>query len=229
MNRQTRIFSLTRFELFLWLLSLAVMLVGYALVPDTGMLNLTASLIGVTALIFVAKGAVIGQVLTVVFAVFYGIISFRLRYYGEMITYLGMSAPMAMAAVVAWIRHPFRDSREVEIASLSRRTVMWLFLSAAAVTGGFYFILAALGTAQLAVSTISVTTSYLASALTFLRSPYYALAYSANDAVLIVLWVLASMADPRYFVMAACFVMFLANDLYGFFNWRRMRRRQRNG
>ena len=229
MNKQTRIFSLTRFELSLWLLSLAVMLVGYALVPDTGLQSLAASLIGVTALIFVAKGAVIGQILTVVFAVFYGIISFRLRYYGEMITYLGMSAPMAMAAVVAWIRHPFRDSREVEIASLSRWTVVWLFLSAAAVTVGFYFILAALGTAQLLVSTLSVTTSYLASALTFLRSPYYALAYSANDAVLIVLWVLASLSDPRYFVMAACFVMFLLNDLYGFFNWRRMMRRQKNG
>ena len=229
MNRQTRIFSLTRFELSLWLLSLAVMLGGYALVPDTGLLNLTASLIGVTALIYVAKGAVIGQVLTVVFAVFYGIISLRLRYYGEMITYLGMSAPMAMAAVVAWIRHPFRESGEVEVASLSRRTVMWLFLSAAAVTGGFYFILAALGTAQLPVSTVSVTTSYLASALTFLRSPYYALAYSANDVVLVVLWVLASITDPRYFVMAACFLMFLLSDLYGFFNWRRMKQRQRNG
>ena len=84
-----------------------------------------------------------------------------------------------------------------------------------------------LGTANLVLSTISVTTSYLASALTFLRSPYYALSCGANGTVLMVLWLLASAEDPQYLVMAACFVMFLANDLYGFFNWRRMQRRQK--
>ena len=90
----------------------------------------------------------------------------------------------------------------------------------------FYFILRALGNASLGVSTLSVTTSFLASALTFLRSPYYALAYAANDIVLIVLWVIASFADTSYIPMTVCFVMFFANDMYGFYNWRRMEKCQ---
>ena len=95
------------------------------------------------------------------------------------------------------------------------------------VTVLFYFILKALGTANLLFSTISITTSFVASYLTFLRSPYYAIGYSANDIVLIILWILASVEDVSYLPMVACFVMFLFNDLYGFYNWRRMQTRQK--
>ncbi|MBQ5928074.1 MAG: nicotinamide riboside transporter PnuC, partial [Oscillibacter sp.] len=68
--------DLTKFEFGLWTVSLMVVTLSFALSPSTDYLTLTASLIGVTALIFVAKGYVIGQVLTVVFALFYGVISF---------------------------------------------------------------------------------------------------------------------------------------------------------
>ena len=60
----------------------------------------------------------------------------------------------------------------------------------------------------------------------YMRSPYYAIAYAGNDIVLIVLWVLASIQDISYLPMVLCFVMFFANDIYGFINWKRMRKRQ---
>ena len=90
----------------------------------------------------------------------------------------------------------------------------------------FYYILKALGNANLLFSTISITTSFAASYLTYCRSPYYALAYAANDIVLIVLWVLASLSDISYLPMIFCFVMFLVNDLYGFYNWQRIQKKQ---
>jgi nicotinamide riboside transporter PnuC len=110
---------------------------------------------------------------------------------------------------------------------MTRRTVLALTVSTVLVTAAFYFILGALGNASLFFSTLSVTTSFLASALTYFRSPYYALAYAANDVVLIVLWIIAAVGDLSYLSMVLCFVMFLANDLYGFFNWRRMEKMQK--
>jgi len=217
---------LTPTEWTIWLLSVTVTVASFFLSPTRDALNLTASLFGVTALIFVAKGRVLGQVLVIIFAVLYGIASLRLAYYGEMITYLGMSAPMALFSLIAWVRHPFSGAREVEVARLTRRSITLLLLLTVAVTVAFYFILRALNTAELAVSTVSIATSFLAAGLTFLRSPYYALAYAANDVVLIVLWILAALQDPSSAVMVACFALFLINDLYGFFNWRRMRQRQ---
>lgn len=92
----------------------------------------------------------------------------------------------------------------------------------------FYFILKAMGNANLLFSTISITTSFVASYLTYLRSPYYAIAYSLNDIVLIILWILASVENIAYVPMIFCFSMFLINDMYGFFNWKRMMIKQKD-
>lgn len=218
--------QLNRFEWTLWAVSAIIVIAAFLIPEKKDIPSLVASLIGVTALIFVAKGMVLGQALTVVFAVGYGIVSWSQKYYGEMITYLCMSAPMAISAIVSWVKHPYKDSAEVQVSKLSKKA--WLFLSLASllVTVAFYFILQALGTANLPVSTLSVTTSFFAASLTFLRSPYYALGYTANDVVLIVLWVFSAVADLSYLPMVLCFVMFLLNDLYGFFNWKRMEKRQ---
>ena len=219
--------DLTRGERLLWICSMLVVAASFVLSGGGDWLSAIASLIGVTALIFVAKGYVLGQVLTVVFAAFYGIISFFFRYYGEMITYLCMTAPMAVMAIVSWLRNPYKGTKEVAVQDVSRRQALVMCLWAVVVTAAFYFILQALGNAQLLISTLSITTSFVASYLTWLRSPWYALAYAGNDVVLIVLWVLAALTDISCLPMVFCFVMFLLNDLYGFCNWQRMRARQR--
>ncbi|MBQ4153704.1 MAG: nicotinamide mononucleotide transporter [Clostridia bacterium] len=226
MNLFKSLKALSRFELLLWILSLITVSISFLALKDPDYLTLVASLTGVTALIFVAKGYVLGQVLTVIFALFYGIISFKFKYYGEMITYLLMTAPMAVMAIISWVRHPFKNSNEVEVNRLSKRSFILGITLSLIVTMVFFFVLRALGNANLFTSTISVTTSFLASYLTFVRSPYYALAYGANDIVLIVLWIMASVTTPSYLPMVFCFIMFLVNDLYGFYNWNKMLKKQ---
>ena len=87
-------------------------------------------------------------------------------------------------------------------------------------TGVFFRILSALNTPNLLFSTVSILTSFLAAALTMLRSSYYAIGYAANDLVLIVLWTLAAARDSVYFPVAVNFCIFFLNDLYGFWCWR---------
>ena len=218
--------SLTRFEKCLWLVSVSVITTSFLISGGGDFLSLTASLIGVTSLIFIAKGFVLGQILMVAFSAFYGIISFFFSYYGEMITYLGMTAPMAVMSVVSWIKHPFKKTKEVEVARVTKAQIALMIVLTVAVTALFYFILKALGNASLIISTVSVTTSFAAAYLTFLRSEFYALGYAANDIVLIILWIIAAMTDISCLPMVFCFVMFLFNDLYGFYSWRKMRKRQ---
>lgn len=218
-------FSLT--EKLIWLGSVTAILLSAILLGNGDWLKPFSSLIGVTSLIFCAKGNPIGQMLMVVFSVFYGIFSFFFAYYGEMITYLGMTLPMSLWGLIAWLRHPSaKGHNEVEVARV-RGAERWLLaVLTAAVTVLFYFILRALGTANLLPSTLSVTTSFAAVYLTARRTPFYALAYACNDVVLIVLWALAAREDSGYLAVVICFVAFLCNDLYGFFHWRQMERRQ---
>ena len=217
----------SKLEILLWISSVALIIVSFILFDCTNYLTLIASLIGVTSLIFSAKGNPIGQMLMVAFSLLYGVISYTFAYYGEMITYLGMTMPMAVFALISWIRNPYKGNRaEVKVNSIGKveQTVMWL--ATTVVTVIFYFILKHFGTANILPSTISVTTSFIAVYLTFRRSPYFALAYAANDIVLIVLWMMASFTDIRYISVVVCFVAFLFNDIYGFVSWQRMKKRQ---
>ena len=144
-----------------------------------------------------------------------------------MITYLGMSLPMAIFALVSWLRNPFNDNKsEVRVNKISRKETVLMFALACIVTIVFYFILKYFNTANLIPSTFSVATSFLAAYLVFRRTPYFALAYGLNDVVLIFMWILASLKDVSYISVVICFIVFLVNDLYGFISWIKMQKRQ---
>lgn len=214
-------------EIVLWSVSVAAIVLSFCLFDRENLLTLAASVIGVTSLIFNAKGNPFGQVLMILFSVLYGIISFFFSYYGEMITYLGMTAPMSAFALVSWLRHPYQGNKaEVQVNRIKRKEYVLLCFLTVIVTGVFYFILSYFHTANIIPSTLSVTTSFIAVYLTFRRSPYYALGYAANDIVLIVLWILASFENQAYLSVVVCFWAFLANDIYGFLSWREMGKRQ---
>lgn len=169
------------------------------------------------------------KLMMVIFSLLYGIISYTFSYYGEMVTYLGMTMPMAIFALISWLRNPYNGNKaEVKVNSIGKREHACMWIGTFIITVIFYFILIYFNTANIIPSTLSVTTSFLAVYLTFRRSPYFALAYAANDIVLIVLWVLASVYDIRYLSVVVCFIAFLVNDIYGFISWRKMKIRQQD-
>ncbi len=215
-------------EIILWCSSVILIILSFYAFDKENYLTLFASLIGVTSLIFSAKGNPLGQLMMVVFSLLYGIISFNFAYYGEMITYLGMTMPMSVFALISWLKNPYQGNRaEVKVNTVSRAEICFMWVLTAIITVLFYFILSFFNTANLLPSTLSVTTSFLAVYLTFRRSPYFALAYAGNDIVLIVLWILASFYDIRYISVVVCFTAFLVNDIYGFISWRKMKIRQK--
>ena len=216
----------TKKELFLWFFSMSAIVISFLIFSRDGVITLVASLIGVTAIIISAKGKPSGQLLMIIFSILYGIISFKCRYYGEMITYLGMTAPMAVVALISWLKNPYGDGNEVKVNSIKLPEVFFILVLGAGVAFIFYFILKFFHTANLMVSTISVLTSFVASYLAFRRSAYFSLAYALNDVVLVVLWGLVCLNDTSYVSVTVCFLMFLFNDIYGFISWNRMEKRQ---
>lgn len=189
----------TKAEIILWSSSVTLIPVFFIWFNNAAHLDLAASIIGVTSLIYNAKGNPIGQLLMIVFSVLYGIISYSFAYYGEMITYLGMTAPMAAFSMITWLKNPYRGNKsEVKISNLKKNDIIVIIISAIGVTAVFYFVLKAFNTANLILSDLSVATSYIAVYLTLKRSPFYALGYAANDIVLI-------------------------NDIYGYLNWSKIK------
>lgn len=208
-------------EWILWFLSLTIVILSNLLVGSVDPLTLVAVCLGVTSLMFAAVGNVWAQILMVFFATLYGIISWRFRYWGEMITYMGMTLPMAVWSTITWYRNPSKKQGQVEIRQMKAWYWAVLIALTALVTYLFYRILQYFNTPNLVLSTVSVTTSFMAASLTILRSSYFAAFYAMNDLVLIALWVLASMEDPGFIPVAVNFGIFFVNDVYGFVSWRK--------
>ncbi|MGN1116527.1 MAG: nicotinamide riboside transporter PnuC [Candidatus Ornithomonoglobus sp.] len=213
--------NLTKKEWGLWLGSLLIIAVSDILSGGINLLTLMSAWVGITSLIFAAKGNVWAQILMIVFSILYGIISWQFRYWGEMITYLGMTMPMAIWSTVTWIKNPAKNGKEVAIQRLAKKHIAGIVFFGAIATVVFYYILRALDTPNIVLSTISITTSFIAASLTMLRTSYYALGYAANDLVLIILWGLASIDNPAYIPVVVNFVIFFLNDMYGFISWRK--------
>ena len=116
-------------ELILWISSMAVILATFFIFSNDGYFSLIASLIGITSLIFCAKGNPVGQVMMIVFATFYGGISFGFAYYGEMITYLGMTLPMAVISLISWLKNPYKGNKaEVRVNRIRHKEVLFMLL-----------------------------------------------------------------------------------------------------
>ena len=216
-------------EICLWCLSVLSIIASHFAFGGKDFYTPIVSVIGVTSLIFTAKGNPIGQALMIVFGISYGIISFFCKYYGEMITYVGMTVPMSIFALVSWLKNPFDKSKsEVKINDISVKEYGLTFIGGLMLAVIFYFILKAFNTENLVWSTVSVATSFYGVYLTFRRSPFFAVGYVMNDVVLIVLWSLKSFESINYLSMVICFSAFLVNDLYTFICWQKMLNRQKN-
>ena len=134
---------------------------------------------------------------------------------------------MAFFALISWLRNPYKGNRaEVQVNRLKKAEILFMAVLTGVITFIFYYILAYFHTSNLLLSTVSITTSFIAVYLTYRRNAYFAAAYAANDIVLILLWGIAALSNRSYLSVLVCFIVFLINDIYGFINWKKMQKRQ---
>jgi len=212
--------SFDKVEITLWIIS-SIMLVGSFLFSQSSVLLLIVTWIGVTALLYLAKGEPLGQILTIIFSMSYAIISFELKYYSETITYAFMTLPSAVLALISWLKHPYeKEKATVKIGAVQMKQFIFIVILTLLVTMIFHILLRLHNTPYIYIATLSITTSFLAAMFMIFRSRYYALFYAANDVVLMLLWGITFLDDTSYLPLFICFLIFFVHDLYAFFNWK---------
>ena len=104
----------------------------------------------------------------VIFSILYGVISFAFAYYGEMITCLGMTAPMAVFALVSWLRNPYKGNKsEVKINRLKSKEIIFMM-----------------------ILTVVITLIFFTFWRLFIRQTYYQARYLLQQAFLQLIWLL---------------------------------------
>lgn len=217
------------FELCLLFFSILLVSVVFFAGKKKDAWSYCSSISGIVCVLFTAKGNPLAQYISIAFAALYSITAYFSKYYGEMLIYLFLMIPIHFCCIISWLKNrKSPNAAEVKVNSLSKTEYLVMGFFDILVTIAFYFLLKALGTSELIVSTISLVTSVSAAYLMLRRSEYYALCFIANDIVLLVLWGLELKRDLSSLPTLITFCVFLLNDVYGFISWKKRKKAQKN-
>ena len=189
--------------------------------------TLYTSLYLITALLM-SKGKVECYFVGFVSVFFYGTVSYNQGYYGELIITAFLTFPIMIIGIISWLRHQDKEEDTVIISSLSKKEITIALLSQLVLFGIYYFILKAFNTDLLVISTMSVVTSVLASYFEARRSELSLFCYIANDLVIITLWLIPIISGQIELISVLVGpILLLINDIYGSYNWRRLKNQQK--
>lgn len=217
----------TKFELGFLIVGLTISTLSSIIFNGDLVDTLYTSSYLITALLM-AKGKVECYIIGFVSVFFYGIVSYRQGYYGELLITTLLTFPIMIIGIRDWLKHQDKESDVVLINSLSKKEVAISFMSQIPLYWFYYFILKIFNTDLLVISSLSVVTSVLASYFEARRSELSLFCYIANDFVIITLWLIPILGGNTELipVLVGPFLL-LVNDIYGSYNWSKMKKRQK--
>jgi nicotinamide mononucleotide transporter len=178
-----------------------------------------------TALLL-AKGKYSCYIIGIISTFFYAYVSYTNRYYGEVIISMCCTLPLMIVGLVNWIRNR-DDSNTVIIKAITKKELILVLLSQAILFGAYYLLLKTFNTNNLLISTFSIVVSLIATYLTARRSEKGFIGFIINDLILIVLWSIPIVnGELNIIPVVLCPVLLLINDIYGVYNWKRIKQKQ---
>ena len=176
-----------------------------------------------------AKGKNLGQLLGILITLLYSILSFKNKYYGEVLIYVFLMLPMFVVGTFSWIKHQNKKTNSVEINNIKAKEWIIVSIIFIGVFIGIYYVLKAFNTNELIVSTASVLASLFAVYLQVRRSKYSFSFYIVNDIILFILWGTPVFKGNYTLIPMLLNPVFnFINDLYGFYYWRKTEKIQKN-
>ena len=217
----------TKFELTFLICGLAISILSSIIFKGTIIDTLYTSLYLITALLM-SKGKIECYFVGFISVFFYGIVSYNQGYYGELIITIFLSFPIMVIGIISWLKNQDKEDDVVIVNTLPKKEIIIAFASQLILFWIYYFILKAFNTDILVISSISVVTSVLACYFEARRSELSLFCYIANDIVIITLWIIPVIAGETALISVLVGpILLLINDIYGSYNWRKLKEVQK--
>ena len=186
-----------------------------------------SSLLGIFCVFTQAKGKVATQFIGIAYFAFYVFISYEQAFYGEAILW-SIMIPMYIYGAIHWLAHRDKKDQVVIVRSnLSWQEWLISMTCIAGVSVGVYFLLKALNTAELVVSTLSFVSVLPGMYLLIRRCKWNQVAFLINDTILPVLWTILIVNGNLAFIpMVIGHVLQIVYDVYGLIEWIKLEKKQ---
>lgn len=209
----------TRFEISILLCSIFTVLTS-GILCKSEWLTIVCSITGIICALTQAKGKLVSQFIGIIVVVFYSILSFQNRYYGEVLIYIFIMLPLFVSGIISWFKNMNKATNTVKENNIAKKEWIILTIISLVLFVVLYYLLKYFNTSQLFVSTLSMVTSLFATYLVARRSKYGFLFYMGNDIILLILWGLPVIQGAWILVpMLANPIINFINDTYAWTSW----------
>ncbi|MCL2570592.1 MAG: nicotinamide riboside transporter PnuC [Firmicutes bacterium] len=214
-----------KFEISMLVIGIVVPII-LAIFFDSSFLETITSILFITAMLLIAKAKVSGFFLALVAYTLYVIVSFQKGLFGEVITIGLFSIPITIWTILSWLRkckqcrQGEKEKSTVQIEGVKYKELSLVIFSQIVMGVGYFFLLRALGTNFLLLSTITLAVNVMGDYLCARRNILGPFFYVIYDALTIALWMMVFLSG----VTSAIVIVFMqvitfVNDTYGTINW----------
>lgn len=209
----------------LWLLVATGVILGLSIYWKDSWMSLVASLTGVWCVILTGKGKRSSFLFGVVNVVFYAIVAWQAKYYGEVMLNTLYYFPMNFVGWFVWKKHMDDATGEVvkERLPLNQSAIIYALTAAAIV--GYGVILQALGGSLPYIDSMSTVISVVAQILSIRRLMEQWVLWIVVDVVTVIMWAVHFAQGGETIATLAMWSIYLVNAVIMFVRWYREAKR----
>lgn len=204
-----------------WLATATAVILGLSLYWKDSPVSLWAALTGVWCVILTGKGKRSSFLFGTVNVVFYAMISFQARYYGEVMLNILYYLPMNFVGWFAWKKHMNEETGEVVKRRLPRNRRVWVYGLTAAAILLYGLVLKALGGNLPYVDSMSTVVSVTAQILSVKRLTEQWVLWIVVDVVTVVMWGINFAQGGETVATLAMWSVYLINAVIMYIRWNR--------
>lgn len=221
----------TNFEK-LWLLSFTVINVYLFFAWDDTILGLITSITGMLCVVLVAKGKISNFYFGMIQTGTYAYISYGYGLYGEVMLNGLFYFPLQFIGIYLWKRNRAEKAikgEDIQVNSLTKKGWLITLISSTIIFVLYALFLKKLGGSVVWIDSATTTLSVIAQLLMLKRFTEQWLFWIAVNVLSIVLWVNALILHGGNDVsMLVMWSAFLINSIYGYNNWSKLYKRQKD-
>lgn len=194
------------------------------------LLGLVSSITGMLCVVLVAKGKISNYYFGIVQAGTYAYISYTYGLYGESMLNGLFYLPLQFIGIYYWRKNTLAEGTIGEDIAVKRLGAKdWLRLAAWVVLGSviYAYILHSIGGQQVRIDSVAVVLSVAAQILMVKRYAEQWLLWIMVNVLSVALWVITlTQSGGNDWSMLVMWSAFLVNSIYGYYNWRKMAKKQ---
>lgn len=219
----------TLFDILYLSISWAIVLT-VSLLCKTGAFTIVFMMLNIASILLLAKGFVFAPIAVVVAYTMYAMLSYHNGLYGETIVYGAVLIPLQIRTTISWQLKQKKDGKRFIISKI--KPLEWLILGLVSVglLFGIYFLLRVFNTSYLILSTILFVLSVTSNYLLLRRTEYAYIEILLCNAVFLILWLMPFIegrpGGVEVIPVGVCSLIYVVNNVKGFINWRKIRKRQ---